>query len=164
MTTSERCVFEVPIYWCDERYFDSRYDRALKQFSVRYIKRTLSETFRRILERDFDQRYVAPWRYNQTVGWLRLSVHDSRIRADEWSINARRFGRNLRKKQFTLVGKAFEINCPSDQPSGEIFASILEELEAFQSESRRGIRLDLECLTSLGRFVDWRRLVDEAAI
>lgn len=162
MSPDERCVFEIPIYWCSEADFNARYDEAVKRHFATKVRAGLRGAFRRLLEQEFDRRYVAPWQYNQAVGWLRLCVSGREIRAEEWFTNARRFGRNVLRKQFTLFGKVFVVNC-AGQSSRAIFESLAEELNAFQVGSSRKVVLDLECFTSIGPFVNWRGLVDTAA-
>jgi hypothetical protein len=159
----ETPIFEVPMYWCSDDDFSRRYTRDLKAYMDRFereISLPLSRSTRMNLEDSFWRRYVAPWKFNQIVGWLTIYILGSQVRADVWFVNAKRFGRKLRKKHFSLFGKAFEVHTRPTETSATIFASLLEELRDYEkSHSWRRVVLDLECLQNLGPLVNWRRLI-----
>lgn len=162
----ERYFLEIPIYWCAELDFNARYNADLKAHLYESEVRSgypLSNDFRIQVTVEFWKNYVAPWHYNQAVGWLRLYVLGSSVRADEWFTSARRFGRVMRKKHISLIGKAFEVHCWPEMSSEDIFREVLAKVRKVQSQSTRKVVLDLDCFISLGSFVDWRRLVDNDA-
>ena len=113
----------------------------------------------RPIEKTFRKDYIAPWRYNQIVGWIRIYKLGCQIRGEFWLITAKRFARNLRKKQFLLCGEAFNRGVFSDQSSKEIFHIIRNSLIEFEEQYNRNIVIDIENFQELGEFVDWRQLM-----
>ncbi|MFQ5676616.1 MAG: hypothetical protein ACE5G1_12015 [bacterium] len=108
----------------------------------------------------FWETYGGPWRFNQTVGWLRMSFAGSQIRADLWFTRAKKLLRRPRHRQFSLIGKVFELHCWPDQSSKQIYESVLNELKQFQKKFRGGrLVLDLECFSNLGPHVNWCTLI-----
>jgi hypothetical protein len=156
-------LFDIPYYWREEDRFNREYERDLTNHLCAFEKQTgypLTDNLRLSLTGDFWRRYIAPWRFNQVVGWVRLYKLGSQLRGESWFMNVKHSGRQVSKKQFSLHGKAFELHIWPDQTSKEIFEAIVENLRRFQKSSSRRIFLDLECLENLGSFIDWRRVMD----
>ena len=159
----ETYLFEIPFYWRREDKFNEEYDRDLANHLAAFEKQTgypLKENLRMSLEDSFGRRYIAPWRFNQVIGWVRLYKLGTQLRGEAWFMNAKRAGRQVSKKQFSMHGKAFELRVWPEQTSTQIFEAIVEDLRQFEKGSARRIYLDLECFENLGSFVDWRTLMD----
>ncbi len=155
-------LFDIPIYWCDGEEFNNKYDQNLNKYmgNIENLSDySLNSDIRLLIESTFWKNYIAPWRYNQIVGWIRIYKLESQIRGELWFINAKRFSRNLRKKQFSLHGEAFEISIWPEQNSNQIFKSILKACIGFRNNFIRNIFLDMENFNELGKYVDWRKLM-----
>ncbi len=161
----ERYFFEIAIYRISHDWFNEGYERDLRRHWEQFIRlsgRTreqVSKELRLNVEQHFWETYGGPWQFNQAVGWLRLFVLGSQIRADLWMSAAKRLQRTARH-QVRLLGKAFEIHCWPEQSSTEIRTEVEEELLRFQREFRKGrLVLDLECFRIAAPCMDWRRLI-----
>jgi hypothetical protein len=104
--------------------------------------------------------YVAPWRYNQLVGFVRLFILGTQVRGDLCMVNARRYGRNLARKQFAMTGKAFESWTTAADSNTAIFERIESELEAvFTTPRNRTLRMDLEAFRQIAAHLDFRGMI-----
>jgi len=162
----ETFLFDIPIYWCDEASFNARYEKKLKTYEEREKKDLRakgleyepSENDRRLSHKILWEKSMGPWRFNQIVGWVRVYRLGDQLRGEYWSIKAKRFGWQLRKKCFIPQGKAFEIWPGDKETTKQIFNRICQRLRTFENELR-GRVIDLESFENLGRFVDWCRLI-----
>jgi len=163
----ETYFFDIPIYWCEVASFNAKYDQKLKSYeekakeylSAKGLEFKPNEEDRRRTHIILWARSMCPWRFNQIVGWIRVYRFGNQLRGEYWLIKAKRFGWQLRKRQFIPRGKAFEM-CPNKEESAEeIFKRMIQNLRTFNKELR-GRVIDLESFENLGRYVDWRRLVD----
>lgn len=160
-------LFDIPIYWCQQHKFDAEYDLKLAQHLSEFEKRSgipLNDNLRMSLTDSFWRNYIAPWRFNQIVGYIRLYWLGSQLRGELWFMNAKRAGRQLTKKQFSLKDRAFELHVGPEQSCGEIFQCICQKLRAFEKNGQRRLFLDWEQFENIGRFVDWRSLMDSSTI
>ena len=163
----ERHIFEIPVYRCSHEQFDAAYDADLASHLQTFETPggpPLERNIRAMFEGMFWQNYVAPWRFNQVVGWLCLSVRGRGFLGEEWRASGKRYSRVMRKKHFALIGKAFEVYCPSEMTSTAIFQEVVAAVRNFQESSKRKVVLDLDCLESLGPFLDWRRMIDSPSL
>lgn len=159
----EAYLFDIPFYWRKEDRFNREFDQDLVNHLATFEKQTgypLTDNLRMSLTDSFWRRYIAPWRFNQVIGWVRLYKLGSQLRGESWFMNAKRAGRQVSRKQFSLHGKAFELHIWPEQTSKQIFEAIVQDLRRFEKDSSRRIFLDLECFESIGSFVDWRKLMD----
>jgi hypothetical protein len=115
-------------------------------------------------EQDFREhcayKYGGNWKYNEVIGYLRLYLLGSQVRAEYWRVNAKRIVRT-RKKQFEYWDwkLAPETELPTKGSNNEIYLAILEHVE----DCRKGLKkryLDTEQLTTIGPYVDWRALFE----
>lgn len=162
----ERYFFEIGLYWCEESKFNERYTRDLTRHLDEFVvsaglpRENISRNILMAVEQDFWEHYVAPWYYNQAVGWIRLYTLGSQIRGDLWISSAKRFQRRMRNRHISLRGKVFELPCWPEQSSNEILEAVRRELRQFQGSSQnRSLVLDLACFETVGQFINWRGLV-----
>lgn len=161
---SETYLFEIPIYWCSEIQFNDTYDKRLKQHLAQFELNSgypLTAHLRLSLEDGFWRGYIAPWRFNQVVGWVRLYKVGAQLRGEFWYMNAKRAGRQVSKKQFSLQGKAFELYISPAESSEGIRLRILSCMQSFSNALRPNCFLDLGCFNGLAKFVSWRDLMDD---
>ena len=157
----QRYIYDIAIYWQQQEEFNANYHEALAKFldkSKKFTDFPLSVQLVHLLTDRFWKRYVAPWNFNQVVGWIRLYVPGSQVCGELWFTNAKRFGRNLVRKQFSLHRKLFDLDVRSSQSSDDIFFGLLSELRSINKIGNRRIYLELEPFETLGPFIDWRSL------
>jgi|SRR6056297_2214192 len=160
----DKFFFEIPIYRCTQEKFNTDYDRELNKHldtlwpnGARY---RLPKNSVESAKQDFWERYGAPWNFNQAVGWLRLFVTGSQIRADLWFTNAKRLLRRPKYRQISIMGKGFEITFESKNSSIEIYEALLNRLLEFENSFHGGrLNVDLECFKNIGLYVNWRALI-----
>ncbi|MGH8544423.1 MAG: hypothetical protein ACREX3_12515 [Gammaproteobacteria bacterium] len=160
-------LLDIPIYWCEEASFNARYEKKLRTYEERTtgdlrakgLEYEPSEEDRRLCHSILWEKSMGPWRFNQIVGWVRVYRLGNKLQGEHWSIKAKRFSWQLRKKRFIHHGKAFEIWPSDEETSEQIFNRLGQRLRRFKKELR-GPVIDLESFENLGRFVDWRRLID----
>jgi hypothetical protein len=161
-------LFDIPIYWCGEDTFNAKYDAKLhtdedrekKNLRAQGLEYEPSEHLRRLSHSILWEKSMGPWRFNQVVGWVRVYRDGDMLKGEYWSIKANRVGWQLRKKQLVPQGKAFEIWPGSRETSAQIFNRMHQRLRTFETELR-GRVIDFESFENLGRFVDWRRLINK---
>lgn len=130
-----------------------------KDLREKGMKYEPTEEDRKISHNILWPKLMGPWRFNQIVGWVRVYRLGDQLRGEYWSIKAKRFGLQVKKKRLTPQGKAFEIWPGDKETSEQIFHRMCQKLRAFEKELQ-GRVLDLESFEKLGRFVDWRQLTD----
>jgi hypothetical protein len=161
----EKYIFDIAFYWCGQDSFYREYGRRLAENLAAFEKTTgypLTESLRMSLTDSFWRKYIAPWKFNQAVGWVRLYKLGSQLRGELWYMNAKRAGRQLTKKQFSSHGKAFELHVYPEDTSETIYKAVLGDLHSFVKSFRRKVVLDLEAFEQLGPYVNWRALMDDA--
>lgn len=160
----DKFFFEIPIYRCSQEKFHNDYDRDLNNHldtiwpnGERY---SLSRHTVEFAKQHFWERYGAPWNFNQAVGWLRLFVTGSQIRADLWFTNAKKLLRWPKHRQISLIGKGFELTFWPEDSTPQIYETVLNELVEFEKHFRGGrLKLDLECFKNIGTHINWRALI-----
>lgn len=164
----EKYIFDVPVYWCKESSFWRDYDARLAAHLAEFERQTgypLADSLRDSLTEDYWRSYIAPWKFNQIVGWVRIYKLGNQLRGELWYMNARRATTKLTKKQFSDKGKAFELFMPKGASSKDICEGLRRELVLVSLESKNGRKaiLDLETFDNLSPHVDWRALLDTNA-
>jgi hypothetical protein len=158
--------FEIPIYRCSEERFLSRRDKALVEHlkwlaDVIGVSRERAPVNYNNTESSFIDSYGGPWRYNQIIGWLRMSVGCSSIAADLWLCDAKRYARRMRYKRFYYRGTVLVAQSLRDLSSERILFQIMSRLREYNLAWRkRRIVLDLDCLARIGPSVDWRSMLE----
>lgn len=159
---TESYLLEIPIYWKQEDKFDREYERDLKKHLEQFEKvsgHCPSDKIKDSLVDNFWKKYIAPWRFNQAIGWIRIYKLGTQLRGEVWIMNARRAGRRITKKQFSMHGKAFELSTYPAQSSMEIFTKLNKEISAIKKIGERKVFLDVECINNIGPHVDWKTLM-----
>ena len=158
----ETYLLEIPIYRCSRDQFDQRYDADLEA----YIANLWPNAGDWVPDRDelihikqrYWEQYGAPWRYNQTVGWIRLYTLGSQLRGELWFVNAKKLVRRPAHRQIALRGKAFELTVYPEDTSATITTRIRKDmLECVKEYRRVRLHLDLECFDNLAAHIDWHK-------
>ena len=162
---TERYIFEIAIYRQSEPAFWTEYKASLKEYMEKLrcksgVALHQAPQSARNAELHFWDEYVAPWRYNQVVGWVHTFVLGEQIRGDLWMVEAKRFGRRMKLKKFRQLGKAFEMLTFRDQSNEELARRIRNRLlQVAEDLGRKKFILDTEAFDNLSPYVDWRKLV-----
>jgi hypothetical protein len=164
--SDERHFFEIPVYRVVEKAFYGQYQKDLTRHVQRMCQDAsvapgeLPDWEGRVRE-TFTARYGLPWRYNQAVGWLRLFVLGTQIRADVWLAEGKRFTRRMPHKTFRTVGKAFEVWTFDTQTEEEIRSSVIDELRDLSESPPGGKKcvLDLAPFLEVAPCLRWRVLL-----
>lgn len=160
MISIDRYFFEIPIYRCSpdqhESWLAGEKRKNLQPFEEN--RDTVPESVA-ISKQWFDEWHWYPWRYNETVGWVRLYALGAQIRADLWYVKAKRVVRETRKRIF-FVGKEFEISFRLTDSDPEIGIAVLEKLRDLKRQSLFRKRfLDLECFEVVAQHLNWKELL-----
>jgi hypothetical protein len=106
--------------------------------------------------------YGGAWQFNEIVGYLRVHIVGTQVRAEYWRVRAKRIVRTRNKifehKYHKLVP---ETELPVGAGNAAIYSAILKHIEACR-EALRPRYLDTSALEQLGPYVDWSRLINAA--
>lgn len=161
MIPTDHYFFDIPIYRCSpdqhESWLAEEKRENLQPFEE--TRDTAPESLV-IAKQWFDEWHWYPWRYNETVGWLRLYALGAQIRADLWYVKAKRVVRETRKRIF-FVGKEFEISFRLTDPDTEIGIAVLKRLHDLKRQSLFRKRfIELECFEVVARHLKWNELLN----
>lgn len=162
MLTTERHLFEIPIYRCPiSKHTEELEARRSAWMALSHSSGNpsfASESFA-TPERYWEYHRWYPWRYNEIIGWLRLLRFGTQIQGELWFSSAKRIGPQPTKPMF-FQGKAFEVEFDSRQTNPEIFSRLKLSIELFQkTKAMRGRFLDLECFSALSPSISWRHIM-----
>lgn len=103
--------------------------------------------------------YGGAWNYNEIIGFLRLYLLGSQVRAEYWRVGVKQVVRS-RTKIFVLwdIKVVPETEIPMQGTSDEIFRAVIGHLEDCK-RALRGRYVDATTLKSLGPYIDWRALL-----
>jgi hypothetical protein len=164
---TETYLFEIPIYRVSEEQFWEDYDTALDRHFLELYpgegRAAVDEPVQRQVEDRFFDKYGAPWRYNQAVGWLRIFALGSQLRGDLWFTDAQKLTRNPQRKKIQPRGKAFEFSTFPDQSSEQIVTRLRAHVvSAVTDREKPGVVADLECFDNVAPLIDWQALTGPA--
>lgn len=150
-------VYDLPVYRLTEEAYNEQREAWIADRVARIagISDERATSFRATLFVD----YGGAWRFNEIIGYLRLHVLGTQIRAEWWRVNATRIVRT-RKKQFEERGWKLaaetEIDPPRDSPA--ILKAIREHLQDCREELK-GRHIDVSTFEALAPLVDWAQLL-----
>jgi len=160
----EQYLFEIPIYRIYSEQFSETFDSDLeKHFNLLWPGRgrdEASNNLQQSVEESFWKNYGMPWRYNQTVGWLRIYRLGSQIRGELWFTNAKKLVRRPIHRTVFNKGKAFELHTTSRDNSDQIRISLRKEiLESVRRLRGSKLVVDLECFDNASVLINWHSLI-----
>ncbi len=163
--TWEKYFFEIAIYRCpQEQHFAElrkRWDKVLWEVFGRFgnTREAARHHYER-LEQHLWEKSGGPWEYNQAVGWIRLFVLGSQIRADYYFTAAKRITRSPGPRHFRYELKAFELTFYPEDSNAHILQEIRTEFDRVMKERPfKGRFLDIEAFDNVARYIDWRGLI-----
>ncbi|WP_278034125.1 hypothetical protein [Flavobacterium nitratireducens] len=163
----ENHFFELPVYRCSEVIYSKELDKLQKRIDLQvpYLKGQEKET--EVIKTDLFYRFSHGYAYNEVIGWIQLYVLGNQIRGkyffevnpyDKRKIK-KRFDKCIRKKQFELIGKAFECSI-YDDISDKIYLKIINQINNLTKEKPFvGKIIDTSKLEKISMFVDWKKLL-----
>lgn len=153
----QKLCFEIPIYLCNE----DKHNDDMTKYKTRLLG-PLSEHPQSYAtaETRFDETEWYPWPYNETIGWIQLSIHRTEIKADLYFVKAKAIRRRMTKR-FYWIDEEFAIDVFPEHSSVEIYNAICTKLDEFRTKKPyRKWHLHTEAFRNIGSFVDWRGLVN----
>lgn len=143
--------FDVPVYRIEEDKYYSERDRWIDQilfppndpYSSKRREKELQDRNSLVGSRDcLERSYGGCWRYNETIGYIRLHFLGSQIRGEYYGVQKKRIVRTRTKiLEYQTWKLAPEIEIPPQSKSEEIFGLIIEYVDDCRKELK-------------GRFVD----------
>jgi len=160
MIPTDRYFFDIPIYRCSpDRHTSWLAEEKRKSLQPFEDTRDTAPESLAIAKQWFDEWHWYPWRYNETIGWLRLYALGAQIRAELWYVKAKRIVRETRKRIF-FVGKEFELSFRTTDSNTEIGREVLERLKDLKQQPLFRKRfIDLECFEAVAPNLDWKGLL-----
>lgn len=169
----ERYFFEIPIYRCaPEKYLaetNEMHEKINRSFDG-HRETFPNYDYSHLIQARFLRQYN-PYEYNEVIGWIRLYILGTQIRGRYYfesdpknpEFYKKRIDKGIRKKRFIDCDKAFDISIYKEQTSSAIFTVLLEELERLTKHEVpfKNRYLDLEQLNNIGKYVDWRMLIND---
>ncbi|MBE9480373.1 MAG: hypothetical protein IMY69_01605 [Bacteroidetes bacterium] len=155
--------FEIPLFLRSEQEFESEFEariqRELKEHE-RYKK--YPEDYNNLVDHIRNSRY-RDWEYNQIVGYLKLYRINSRIYADIWKVERKRYSFIIDKKVFKYQASYpdWDIDLMKLKTSNEIFEKLLKELPKDRKKLITEFHLDLRMFKTLGPYIDWVKLLEK---
>jgi hypothetical protein len=159
--------FDIPVY----RLAEDEYYRARAAFADEVMTRnplpttppkpsealTLSQQDAAFLAHLCDS-YGGSWQYNEIIGYLRLHLLGTQIRAEYWRVAAKRIVRTRRKLiEFRHWKAVPEDELPLEGTNAEIYQAVLNHVAQCKHELKP-LHVDSNMLEAVGPYIDWRAL------
>jgi len=160
---SYRFLFDVPVYRCSEGQFEKGLKKRVENYIEPWKLQFSEESFQNLKER-IDKSMRFSWRYNEIVGFIRVSYvcpyfPGVKIEGNLFLKEGKRLSSGSRGK-IEYYSKIMEHRAHPCDSSEKIFNDIITDLEQVtkhQVFSRRFI--NTETIRAIGPFINWRRLV-----
>lgn len=163
-------IFDLPVYRCSKERHEKEMDEAMQNhlrscFDEQGLTHLADpETVTRITAHA-NHSFGGPWQFNEIVGWVRLFPESFGIGAHVWFTEGKRLTRKMRKR-FHLRTSSNSLWTHFHPPfeNVEIYSGVLQALKELTKRSPvKGRVLDLSVFYRIGPYVDWSRLIEEAA-
>ena len=132
------------------------------QYTIEEYRETAPDSYQNMINY-FHSTIWYPWKYNEIIGWLCLYILGTQFRGEYYFTTSNRIGKGIRKKKFKYSGKAFEHSLTRTTSSNEIFEEILRVLERVNKNEIpfKNRYFDLRTFKTIGKFVNWKNLIDK---
>ncbi len=163
-------IFDLPVYRCSR----ARHKKEMDEFVESHLRLCFddhglsrqadSEALLRI-KANVRNSFGGSWEFNEIVGWVRLFPENDGIGAHVWFTEGRKLTRKMRK----LFRLRTDSNClwthfSLNVENLEIYNGVLKALKNLtKQEPVKGRVLDLSIFHRLGPYVNWKRLIEDAA-
>lgn len=163
-------IFDLPVYRCTkERHDKGKAKLVERHFRTGFDDNGLNrptdiETVMRITAHAHDT-FGGPWEFNEIVGWVRLFPESYGIGAHVWFTEGKKLTSKMRK-HFHLRTRSNSMwtHFPPPVENSEIYQGVLQALKDLaKRDPVDGRVFDLSVFHRIGPYVDWKRLIEEAA-
>lgn len=165
MSSAVSYVFDLPIYRLAESAYNAKRDADIDTIMTEHpLVATPDKPSEAVRLAPQDAaflsraryRYGGPWQFNEIIGYLRLFLLGSQVRAEHWSVCRKRISKT-RTKIIELRSLKFvpETELPTRGENRDIFAAVLRHVEICKKHLPRRF-LDTSQLSTLGPHLDWR--------
>ncbi|TDA69667.1 hypothetical protein E0765_00025 [Sulfuricurvum sp. IAE1] len=156
----KKYFFDIPVYRLSEEKYDAQTDAEIQEnYQQMYLKNGRAKPS--ISYDDYFEKmsiFYDPWRFNETIGYIRLYFLGHEIRGDYCQHKVSRIYKTRRKhiryKTYKLADEISILN----QNDTQIYESILLYLQKCASELPKRY-IDMENFKQIGRYVHWNALI-----
>lgn len=152
----KKYFFDIPVYRLSEEKYDAQTEAEIQG---NYLKNGRGKP--PISYNDYFERmsiFHDPWRFNETIGYIRLYFLGHEIRGDYYQHKASRIYKTRRKhiryKTYKLADEISILN----QNDAQIYESILLYLHKCERELPKRY-IDLENFKQIGQYLRWNALI-----
>jgi len=150
--------FEIPVYKRDRgRHYAHEENRWRRRMGQPLVHLGASDESIMRARRRWLMHDGIPWKYNKICGWIALSVHGARVKADAWVPKSR----PLTRKAYLEPGpRVFEFLVTDKSTDAEIVTWLSDGLlEACRRAPFKGKYVDLEAIVRIAPYVSWKKLL-----
>ena len=168
MKSASLYLFDLPIYRLSESNYVAEQNAYIdKVMTASPLPSTPAHpsTARRLSGPDAALRdhlwhcYGGAWQFNEVVGYLRVHLLGTQVRAEHWSVPRKRVVRTRRKTlEYVSHKLVSETELPVHGTNAEILSSVLAHVERCRVAVAPRV-LDTTLLENLGPLLNWRKLV-----
>jgi hypothetical protein len=156
-------LFDIPVYRCSEIEYAKEFAKQKQRYMQSFDKETTPQTYDKV-EKSFIQTYWYPWKFNEVIGYVHLTVAGSpelrlKIAGDLFYVSAKRTVKGGKDKIF-YRGKIYEHFVWPKHTSQQIYADLLEGFEKLSKRRYLNKRyLYLEDFRRIGPSTNWRQVL-----
>lgn len=158
--------FELPIYRVTkekyykdmDEYIQNKFAK-LNDFHREYYKNNLSKLAD--WKHACREEYGSIWEYNDVIGYIKLYFSGSQVRADHWSVKAKRIVKS-KKKEFICIEESIygATTIHFEKESLGIYNKIIELVDEIKSTLRNRY-IETSKFEAIGPYVDWKKLYEK---
>ena len=162
----EHSFFELPVYRVPKEKY---YKDMEKHIEKKFLK--LDDFSRKHYENNPKslaawkssrcEEYGNIWEYNDIIGYIKLYFRGTQVRADHWSVKAKRIVKS-KKKDFICIEEAIcgAITVSFEKESVDIFRKVQELVGEIKIDLGKRY-LETSKFDAIGPYVDWKKLYKE---
>lgn len=158
----EKLLFEIPVYSMSEGVFSRRWEKVKTKMQEQFVSAGHTETE----AKDFVNRYTFPqcvWRYNQIVGYIRISVTSTDVVFTLFKSLDKRYGFRDAKKHFV---QDINMNGTHFYAAGMSDVEIIEQIRVWLKEIKKthlksSFVLDYTSFENTVKFIPFREIMSQ---
>lgn len=158
-----REIVDIPIYRCSLECHKADMESRKERFASSFRGNDeVARRKRKELREYFDKAMWYPWRYNEVIGYIRVSTRRSEIVGELFLRDAKRIGRRPTAR-FCYRGEPIFFHIGQEWSGEQIAERLRSSITAFQGRDKRLRKrfIDTGILSDISPYLDWRGLVDE---
>jgi len=153
---------EVPVYSMSKEKYNKKAEILLEK-EIKKYNLTEDNPNYELVVKQIKSNLIAPWEYNQIIGYIRLYKQVDTLRGDLWWINKKKITLHPGKKAFYYRVCYPEWGLPflnKIKTSEDFFHMLCEKLPNDTTGFLKGKYVDLTFLKKIGPYIDWKRLLE----